>query len=44
MLWNDPEIAIQWPLDAPALSKKDAAAPPLAAIDRKRLPGYAEAT
>jgi dTDP-4-dehydrorhamnose 3,5-epimerase len=25
--WNDPEIGIEWPLDAPILSEKDAKAP-----------------
>jgi dTDP-4-dehydrorhamnose 3,5-epimerase len=30
VLWNDPELAIRWPLDgAPMVSDKDAAAPPL---------------
>jgi dTDP-4-dehydrorhamnose 3,5-epimerase len=27
LLWNDPEIGIQWPLDTPTLSAKDAVAP-----------------
>jgi dTDP-4-dehydrorhamnose 3,5-epimerase len=38
--WNDPELAIDWPVRDPVLSKKDAAAPPLSAIPRDRLPKY----
>lgn len=38
--WNDPDIAIDWPIEAGDLSAKDAAAPRLADIDRARLPGY----
>jgi dTDP-4-dehydrorhamnose 3,5-epimerase len=34
--WNDPELAIPWPVDAPRLSARDAAAPGLAAV-RDRL-------
>ena len=30
--WNDPEIGIEWPLDDPTLSPKDAAAPRLADV------------
>ncbi|WP_286948698.1 MULTISPECIES: dTDP-4-dehydrorhamnose 3,5-epimerase [Brevundimonas] len=35
LLWNDPEIGIDWPLPAlgPILSDKDAALPPLAEFD-----------
>lgn len=41
VLWNDPQIAIAWPLDgAPLLSTKDQAALPLAHIDPHRLPDY----
>jgi dTDP-4-dehydrorhamnose 3,5-epimerase len=40
VLWNDPQLAIDWPLRDPVLSKKDAAAQPLAAIARERLPLY----
>ncbi len=29
VLWNDPDLAIDWPITAPTLSKKDAALPPL---------------
>jgi dTDP-4-dehydrorhamnose 3,5-epimerase len=30
--WNDPEVAISWPLDAPMVSAKDATLPTLAQI------------
>lgn len=29
LLWNDPDVGIDWPLDEPTLSAKDAAAPTL---------------
>ena len=35
--WNDPEIGIDWPVEAPLLSARDAAAPALA-TQRDRLP------
>lgn len=38
--WNDPALAIDWPIDAPELSAKDAAAPTLADFPRERLPVY----
>lgn len=38
--WNDAGLAIDWPLAAPALSAKDAAAPFLADIPEARLPVY----
>ena len=38
VLWNDPEIGIQWPLDAPVVSAKDAAGLPLREIPPQRLP------
>jgi dTDP-4-dehydrorhamnose 3,5-epimerase len=37
--WDDPELAIEWPLPRPILSAKDAAAPPLAEL-LDRLPSY----
>jgi dTDP-4-dehydrorhamnose 3,5-epimerase len=37
--WDDPELAIEWPLAAPLLSPRDAAAPQLAAV-RERLPRF----
>ncbi len=36
--WNDPALAIRWPVEAPLLSPKDAAAPCLA--DAPMLPRY----
>ncbi len=36
--WNDPALAIPWPVAAPILSPKDAAAPLLSAIPRDLLP------
>ncbi len=38
--WNDPQVAIPWPIDAPLLSPKDAEAPLLADIDPETLPVY----
>jgi dTDP-4-dehydrorhamnose 3,5-epimerase len=39
--WDDPELAIDWPIRIPALSDKDARAPLLADIAPERLPVYA---
>lgn len=33
--WNDPEIAIEWPIAEPCLSKKDAVAPLLSEADNE---------
>lgn len=38
--WNDPGIAIDWPIVAPSLSIKDAAAPCLADMDSALLPRF----
>jgi dTDP-4-dehydrorhamnose 3,5-epimerase len=35
--WNDPDLAIPWPVDAPILSAKDAAAPRLADVQDRLL-------
>ena len=40
VLWNDPEIGIEWPVDSPALSDKDRTALPLKAIPDGLLPRY----
>src|SRR5262245_57691190 len=37
--WNDPDLAIEWPISEPLLSVKDAAAPRLAEL-LERLPRY----
>ena len=34
VLWNDPQIGIEWPVETPVLSEKDRAAPPLAQMLR----------
>lgn len=39
VLWNDPEIGIEWPIDDPLLSEKDAVAPRLSELaEAGRLP------
>ena len=40
--WNDPQLAISWPIETPSLSTKDAAAPTLAEV-MDRLPVYVPA-
>ncbi len=39
--WDDPQLAIDWPVITPVLSAKDAAAPLLADVPHARLPEYA---
>jgi dTDP-4-dehydrorhamnose 3,5-epimerase len=39
--WNDPELAIDWPIASPVLSPKDEAAPALKEIPADRLPRHA---
>jgi len=38
VLWNDPALAIAWPVEAPTLSRKDASAVPLARFSPEALP------
>jgi len=40
VLWNDPEIGIDWQTPSPILSKKDSAYPSLSQIPREQLPRY----
>ncbi|CAN5806757.1 dTDP-4-dehydrorhamnose 3,5-epimerase [soil metagenome] len=40
IVWNDPEIGIQWPVETPTLSPKDADAPRLLDIPPDRLPRF----
>ncbi len=38
--WDDPTLAVQWPVRTPTLSGKDAVAPLLAELPPERLPQY----
>lgn len=38
--WDDPAIGIEWPIDDPILSAKDAEAPRLADIPKEKLPKW----
>ena len=38
--WDDPSLAIDWPVSSPSLSAKDAAAPFLADVAADRMPRY----
>ena len=38
LIWNDSEIAIDWPVSAPLLSRRDAAYPMLKNMSPKQLP------
>jgi dTDP-4-dehydrorhamnose 3,5-epimerase len=40
--WDDPELAIAWPVAGPRLSPKDLAAPTLCEISHDRLPSLIE--
>ena len=41
LLWNDPDIGIEWPVERPTLSERDRIAPPLHEIPEDALPRYA---
>src|ERR1700733_2383670 len=38
VIWNDPEIGIDWPVTAPIVSKRDGAYPNLRELGREQLP------
>ncbi|MFH0911541.1 MAG: dTDP-4-dehydrorhamnose 3,5-epimerase [Planctomycetota bacterium] len=40
ILWSDPRLGIEWPVEAPILSDKDRALPPLSEIPETELPLY----
>jgi dTDP-4-dehydrorhamnose 3,5-epimerase len=40
VLWNDPEIGVEWPVSEPILSDKDTRYPRLSQIPRERLPVF----
>lgn len=42
LLWNDPDIGIEWPVSNPILSGKDAVLPRLRDLDKDMLPIYQE--
>ena len=40
LLWNDPELAIEWPAQPLSVSAKDAVAPKIADLSAEKLPRY----
>jgi dTDP-4-dehydrorhamnose 3,5-epimerase len=40
IIWNDPDIGIDWPVEKPVLSQKDSVYPRLKNISREHLPQY----
>lgn len=40
ILWNDPDLGIDWPIDTPSLSEKDSRQPRLKDVPQERLPVY----
>jgi dTDP-4-dehydrorhamnose 3,5-epimerase len=42
ILWSDPEIAIEWNVEAPIISEKDRVAPKLSELPRELLPVYSK--
>jgi dTDP-4-dehydrorhamnose 3,5-epimerase len=44
LLWSDPDLRIEWPIEAPVLSAKDDSAPRLTEIPTEKLPRYGAAS
>lgn len=42
LFWNDPDVGIKWPVNAPILSSRDAAHPMLRRLNRDQLPRVRE--
>ena len=42
IIYNDPDLKIDWPVEAPSLSKKDAALPRLKDLPKNKLPKFEE--
>jgi dTDP-4-dehydrorhamnose 3,5-epimerase len=38
LLWSDPDVAVDWPLNSPIVSRRDAAYPMLRELDAAKLP------
>jgi dTDP-4-dehydrorhamnose 3,5-epimerase len=44
IIWNDPDLAITWPVAAPVLSDKDQQLPQLRDLPKEHLPVYDRGT
>ena len=44
IIWNDPDLAIPWPTNAPQLSDKDRHNPRLKELPSEQLPAYDRGT
>lgn len=44
VIWNDPDLGIDWPIDSPVLSTKDTGYPRLKDIPHERLPRFGKSS